>query len=392
MPPLSASPARRRRRPRPSRRRSRPPPTRTISHDEAELTIGAQALDGPTEIGITPLTDAELPALGAGMENVTDGPRGGYRFTPTPFAFEQDITLSLPYDPNEVTATGYTPQDVQTFYYDEENTCWRALERVSADEQTGVVVSRTDHFTVMVNAVVSAPEGPEQATFDPTQIEGIQAVDPSTGVNQIGVPAANEQGAARLAYPIELPRGRARMEPSLAVGYSSSASGGWLGSGWDLALPSIGIYFGYAEGAFHKTPLKTIQQYDAAGKLFNSHEFGYFDDIRDAAGKYTAFQRVNWASPDDNLRNGLVNGVRARPGRSTATPRAVSSPDELPAGHRSMTTSHQNVCFDAIAAGSRARKAASISRRISSTSAKKSGGSRSRSTPPRMARPSASPA
>ncbi|WP_344883499.1 SpvB/TcaC N-terminal domain-containing protein [Nonomuraea antimicrobica] len=487
---------------------------KTITHDEARLNIGARALDEQTEIGITPLTEAELPALGAGMENVTEGPRSGYRFTPTPFEFEQDITVSLPYDPNEVTATGLTPQDVRTFYYDDQNACWRALERVSVDERTGVVVSRTDHFTIMVNAVLSTPEAPEQASFDPTQIKGIQAADPSTGVSQIGTPTANEQGAARLAYPIELPQGRAGLQPSLAVGYTSSAVGGWMGLGWDLAVPSIGIDtrwgvprydaaretetylmggeqltpvahraapraraedkvfhrrvegaftrivrrgdspktytwevtdksgttwryggegatladdagnvyqwalrevrdlngntmryqhtlvedagvnggsvtgralypkkitytgrgetdgpysvtfvrdrelgeqrrgdvtidarggfkhvladllrrvevrlndelvrrydFGYTQGAFHKTLLRTIQQYDAAGKLFADHEFGYFDDIRDAAGRYEAFARVDWTSPDDGLGNGLVNGVRPGAGEAGA--------------------------------------------------------------------------
>ncbi|WP_113983221.1 toxin TcdB middle/N-terminal domain-containing protein [Spongiactinospora rosea] len=76
--------------------------------------------------------------------------------------------------------------------------------------------------------------------------------------------------------------------------------------------------FGYTQGAFHKTLLKTIQQYDAAGKLFNTHELGYFDDIRDAAGKYTAFRRVDWTSPDDGLANGAVNRVRPGAGEAGA--------------------------------------------------------------------------
>ncbi|PRX47406.1 hypothetical protein B0I32_1423 [Nonomuraea fuscirosea] len=80
----------------------------TITHDEARLDIGSAALDEPAEIGITPLIPEQLPVLGAGMDNVTDAPRAGYRFTPTPFEFETDVTISLPYDAAKLTAAGLT--------------------------------------------------------------------------------------------------------------------------------------------------------------------------------------------------------------------------------------------------------------------------------------------
>ncbi|MEV0387957.1 SpvB/TcaC N-terminal domain-containing protein [Nonomuraea sp. NPDC050643] len=486
----------------------------TITYDDVRLDIGGTALDEPAEIGITPLTEAQLPVLGAGMDNVTEGPRAGYRFTPTPFEFEQDITISLPYDAAKLEAAGLTPQDVRTFFFDEQGSCWRSLVRVAVDTEQQLIISKTDHFTDMVNATVNAPEGPEQVSFDPTQISGIKAADPSAGVNQIEPPAANNQGEARLSYPIELPAGREEMQPRLSVGYSSAAGNGWMGSGWDLAVPSIAIdtrwgvpryeaeretetyllggeqltpvahratpsaraadkvfhqrvegqfarilrkgdspktyswevtdksgtrwlyggegatladdagnvfswalrevrdtngntmryqhaavedagvsggsvpgralylkkitYTGlgdadgpysvtflrdrelgeqrrsdvminarggfkhvvadllrrvevrlgeelirrydfvYALGAFNKTLLSKIQHYDAAGRLFNSHELAYFDDIRDAAGKYAAFERVAWTSPDDGLSNRLVNGVRPGAGESGA--------------------------------------------------------------------------
>ncbi|GAA3535331.1 hypothetical protein GCM10022419_013630 [Nonomuraea rosea] len=487
---------------------------KTITYDDVRLDIGTTALDEPAEIGITPLTEGQLPVLGAGMENVTEGPRAGYRFTPTPFEFEQDITISMPYDPSKLATAGLTPQDVRTFFFDEQGTCWRALVRVAVDTEQQLIISKTDHFTDMVNATVNPPEGPDQVSFDPTQINGIQAADPSANLNQVGTPTANDLGEARTSYPIETPGGRAGMEPSLTADYSSLTPNGWMGVGWDLSLPSVSIdtrwgvprysaenetetytfageqltpvahrgaarprtadkvfhqrvegrfarivrkgdspktyswevtdksgttwlyggagatladdagnvfswalremrdangntmryqhatvedagvaggsvpgralypkkltYTGrgdadgpysvtfvrdrelseqrrpdvlidalggfkrvvadllrrievrlgdelirrydfvYTEGAFNKTLLKTIQQYDAAGKLFNSHELSYFDDIRDAAGKYTAFQRVTWASPDDSLSNGLVNGVRPGAGEAGA--------------------------------------------------------------------------
>ncbi|WP_090933165.1 hypothetical protein [Nonomuraea jiangxiensis] len=109
--------------------------SRTLSYDDVQLNIGNTALDEPTEIGITPLTEAELPVLGAGMDNVTDGPRAGYRFTPTPFEFEQDITISVPYDAAKLAEAGLTPQDVRTFFFDAQGGCWRPLVRVSVDTE-----------------------------------------------------------------------------------------------------------------------------------------------------------------------------------------------------------------------------------------------------------------
>ncbi|RBQ17211.1 hypothetical protein DP939_25010 [Spongiactinospora rosea] len=82
---------------------------KTITYDDVRLDIGAEALGERTEIEIIPLTERQLPVLGAGMENVTEGPRAGYRFTPTPFEFERDITISLPYDATKLEAAGQTP-------------------------------------------------------------------------------------------------------------------------------------------------------------------------------------------------------------------------------------------------------------------------------------------
>ncbi|MCX5389192.1 SpvB/TcaC N-terminal domain-containing protein [Streptomyces sp. NBC_00094] len=488
--------------------------TKRVARAGAEVTLAPEAVSEPTEVGIEPLDQAALPELGAGMENVTKGPVG-YRFTPTPHTFETGITVSLPYDSEALKSSGHTPGDIRTFYFDEAGTCWRALERIAVDEEAQVVVSRTDHFTDMVNAVVTAPEGPDQVSSDPNRIQNIQAASPVTGVNQMAAPGANSQGDARLSYPIELPSGRAGLAPSLSVEYASSAAEGWLGTGWDLSVPSISVdtrwgvprydaaretetylmggdqltplahrgtpgprstgdkvfharveggferivrtgdspttygwevtdksgvrylyggegatladdagnvfswalrevrdphgntvryrhalvqdagvaggtvagralyvqrisYTGlgdtdgpytvtfvrdrelgearrpdvsidarggfkrvtadllrrievrfqdkpvrsyelaYTTGAFNKTLLASIAHLGADGKEFNRHAFEYFDDIRDAQGAYDAFAKVDWTSPDDNVRNGAVNSVKPGAGEAGA--------------------------------------------------------------------------
>ncbi|MFI6024521.1 DUF5615 family PIN-like protein [Amycolatopsis magusensis] len=213
---------------------------KTVSHDGAELRIGAAAVATRTTIGITPLADAEVPSLDPGMTNVTRGPRHGYRFSPHPFHFAEKVKVSLPYDP-AVVGKDFETRDVHTFYYDEAGGCWRQLERVAVDEENHVVVSLTDHFTDMINAVVTVPDAPEGESFDPTRIKDIQAADPGASISTIAAPSADTSGDARLAYPIELPPGRDGMAPQLDVRYSSVGENGWLGQGWDLPVPSITV-------------------------------------------------------------------------------------------------------------------------------------------------------
>jgi hypothetical protein len=53
----------------------------------------------------------------------------------------------------------------------------------------------------------------------------------------------------------------------------------------------------YAEGAFKKTLLKSVSQLDAAGNLFYTNNLDYFDDVRDASGKYNPFGEESWSVP-----------------------------------------------------------------------------------------------
>jgi len=158
-----------------------PGESRTITYDQAKLVIGPRAVTQPVGIGITPLTGAQLRRLDPGMTNVTAKPRRGYRFTPHPLTFAEEITVSLPYDP-ALLDPDFTPQDIYTYYFDDTGLCWRPLERVTVDEVNHLVVSLTDHFTDMINATVTVPEHPEGESFDPNEIKGIEAADPADQV------------------------------------------------------------------------------------------------------------------------------------------------------------------------------------------------------------------
>jgi RHS repeat-associated protein len=205
----------------------------------ATLDLGPQAVNRWTTITAKPLRQREVAALDAGMTNVTAGPPG-YRFLPHPHRFHDALVVALPYCRNLIPA-GFSERDVRTFYFDDKAGIWKPLAPLGVNTDAELFVSRTNHFTDMINATITVPDHPEPVAFDPTSIKDIKTADPSSGINLIQPPEPNNLGEARLSYPIELPAGRQGMQPSLAVTYNSSASDGWLGVGWDLHIPSVTV-------------------------------------------------------------------------------------------------------------------------------------------------------
>jgi RHS repeat-associated protein len=63
----------------------------------------------------------------------------------------------------------------------------------------------------------------------------------------------------------------------------------------------------YTVGAFKKTLLKSISEYDSESKLFYTNTMDYFDDVRDKTGKYIPFgPEQDWSVPNDNLKNSSI--------------------------------------------------------------------------------------
>ncbi|MFD0975275.1 SpvB/TcaC N-terminal domain-containing protein [Salinimicrobium gaetbulicola] len=65
----------------------------------------------------------------------------------------------------------------------------------------------------------------------------------------------------------------------------------------------------YRQGAFFKTLLEKITQYDAKGTEFNSHEFEYYDDVKSGEG-YTPYTSVEtWNPQRDDVRGEFINPI-----------------------------------------------------------------------------------
>ncbi len=192
-----------------------------------------------------------------------------------------------------------TEQDIKTYYFDEEIGRWIVLERVTLDTEKQEIVSHTDHFTDMINAVVTVPESPQSVSFNPTQIKDIKAADPGAGINLIEVPQANNMGDMRLSYPIEIPPGRVGMQPQLGVSYSSAGGNGWMGLNWSLSIPSVDIHTGWGVPRYSAS-LET-ETYTLSGGMLTP--VAHRDELKSRTPEKIFHSRVEGAF-QKNIRHG----------------------------------------------------------------------------------------
>lgn len=207
--------------------------TALLKVDSSALLVASK------NISITTLRHIDIPSLDMGMSNTTAGHKG-YRFLPHGEHFADGATVSIKYDRTKIP-NGFTEDDIRTYYFDLDTKHWVALERDSIDKQNQLIVSRTKHFTDMINGVIQTPESPETQGYAPTQMSDIKAADPTAKVQLITPPSANNRGTAGLSYSFEMPPARNGMSPGLGIQYNSDGGSGWLGEGWDLNVPSITV-------------------------------------------------------------------------------------------------------------------------------------------------------
>ncbi len=216
-----------------------PGQAKKIQYGGVTLDIPQGAVDQDTDITIVPLNETDLAHYDPGMINVTY-PAAGYRFLPHGMKFKKPINISFGYA-KQLFVAGQTDNDVNMYYYDETLLRWQQLNRVKADPATSQVTALSDHFTDIINSTLVVPEHPQALSFNPNSIKDIKAADPTANVNLIEPPQANSRGTANLSYPIEVPQGRNKLQPNLAVQYNSSGGNGWMGMGWDLPMQAITV-------------------------------------------------------------------------------------------------------------------------------------------------------
>jgi RHS repeat-associated protein len=205
----------------------------------ASIDVSAEALNTPVFLSITTLRDVDVPALDAGMVNVT-AKHSGYRYLPHGTAFQEAAKLILPYDADKIPS-GYTEKDIKTYFFDEQSHHWVPLPLDSVVVGNGEVWSRTMHFTDMINGIIQVPESPEVNAYNSTSMKGIKAANPTAAINLMQPPSANSMGGANMGYPLNLPAGRNGIQPQLSLSYNNGGGNSWMGLGWNLTIPSITI-------------------------------------------------------------------------------------------------------------------------------------------------------
>lgn len=211
-----------------------------VENESATLNVDSGVSKQDMKITMTNLRHKDLPALDLGMSNVTDGV-DGYRFLPHGVHFDgKGAVVSLKYDRTKIPS-GYTENDIRTYYFDLDTKHWVALKRDSIDKENNLIVSHTNHFTDMINGVIQAPESPETQGFTPTMMSDLKLADPTAKIQSIQPPKANNRGSANLSYSFEMPPARNGMQPSLGIQYNSDGGTGLLGEGWDMSVPTISV-------------------------------------------------------------------------------------------------------------------------------------------------------
>lgn len=146
----------------------------SISVGGSKLVVLQKDLIRNRSLSVNSIGEENVPELDFAMTNVTAGGHG-YRFLPHGTHFTgEGATVKIKYDRTRIPS-GYTEDDIRTYYYDPAEKHWVALERVRVDKKEECVVSKTTHFTDMINGVIQTPESPQTEGFAPTMMNDIKA-------------------------------------------------------------------------------------------------------------------------------------------------------------------------------------------------------------------------
>ena len=115
----------------------------SISVGGSKLVVLQKDLIRNRSLSVNSIGEENVPELDFAMTNVTVGGQG-YRFLPHGTHFTGDgATVKIKYDRTRIPS-GYTEDDIRTYYYDPAEKHWVALERVSVDKKEGVCCFQDD--------------------------------------------------------------------------------------------------------------------------------------------------------------------------------------------------------------------------------------------------------
>lgn len=166
--------------------------------------------------------------------------QGGHvRMTPSDIYHEGQLLLSIKVEADQLPAWG-DAHDIVGLQFSAQ-TGWSQVNLYQWDAKAQVATFLTDPFAEFIAGIIQTPELSPTAAIVSTEIKDYKTPPPHEGISMIEPPSPNNMGSANLSYPIEIPPGRAGMQPNLSINYNSDGGNGWMGMGWDLSVPSISI-------------------------------------------------------------------------------------------------------------------------------------------------------
>lgn len=191
------------------------------------------------KVSISALNAKTLPKLSTDIINLT-AEADGYRLRPLGLKFKTPINIEVEYDENKIPK-GYTEKDVLLLSFNRQKKSWERISVDEINEGKNLLKGKISQSSDFIAGIIKLPESPDTSGFTPTSISGLKAADPLSGVQSIAPPTANPEGSATTSFAIELPKGRAGMQPSVSLQYSNDGGHSWVGQGWNLSLPSVNI-------------------------------------------------------------------------------------------------------------------------------------------------------
>ncbi len=176
----------------------------------------------------------DMPAIPHQMRNIT-AEASGYALSGSTASVRVSLKVALD------RLHGKPLSEAELFYFHTESRSWQAAPEKHIDMASGQLEATVPGGTNYFAGLIQSPEMPAANAYVPTALTGIQAANPAEGIHLMQPPSVSRTGEAAISYPLDIPAGRQGMAPSLALTYNSDQGTGWLGMGWQIAVPMISI-------------------------------------------------------------------------------------------------------------------------------------------------------
>ena len=266
-----------------------------IKVGEVEIEIPSGAVRKTTEIKVTKL--GKVAELSEGMANVTTGAIG-YRFEPKGTKFKKAVTIRMGFS-KELLEDEVLLSNLYTYYYNEKKQKWEALPREEIDKENCFIVSKTTHFTDMINSTLVEPEGTEPVSININAIKNLEAADPNSGTSKLEGLKGTQKGEASFSIGLEIPGGRNGVKPTVNLQYSSDGGNGDCGQGFNLISGgSINIDTRYG------VPVYTLEG-DKEHYLLNGERLK-LESNDETKAKFRCESQKRYEKIEANLKDGKV--------------------------------------------------------------------------------------